>query len=126
MSRGWVLGTAEYKENLITQYGVAADSRAWETQGKAEIRLHQWETQLQAALRALNRKPRELKQPPAAQPWKLAIVAFLKERTQASNPWLAQTLGLPRRAYISRLVSLARHQPATAQELVRLREQCAT
>ncbi|HTB62206.1 MAG TPA: hypothetical protein VK737_01350 [Opitutales bacterium] len=62
--------------------------------------------------------------PPAAQPWKIALMLFLKERTQASNSWLAEQFGLTRPKYVSRLVSAARRQNPCSPELATLRGKC--
>jgi len=49
---------------------------------------------------------------------------FLKERTQASNSWLAEQFGLTRPKYVSRLVSAARRQNPCSPELATLRGKC--
>jgi len=58
-------------------------------------------------------------------PWKVALALLLKERTQASNPWLAHRLSTGRAAYLSRLVSAARRLPPSP-ELILLRAKCTT
>ena len=58
-------------------------------------------------------------------PWKMALAAFLKELTQASNPWLAEHLGFGRPAYASRLVSALRRQKTVGSKLNLLRAKCA-
>ena len=52
------------------------------------------------------------------------MATYLKERTQASNPWLAQRLGMQRPMYVSRLVSAARRAPQLMTELIKLRDKC--
>ena len=43
------------------------------------------------------------------------MATFLKVQTQASNPWLAQRLGMQRSIYVSRLVSAAPRAAARAR-----------
>ena len=124
LSRGWALGSAEFKKTLIKDHALAADSRAWESQGAREIRQQAWETLFRRALATLGRKESEWANGPKSAPWKVAMASFLKERTQASNPWLAQRLGMQRPTYVSRLVSAARRAPQPLAELGKLRHIC--
>jgi putative transposase len=124
MSRGWALGSAGFKKTLVHDHALAAESRAWENQGAREIREQRWEDLFQRALAALDRKEDELPIGPESAPWKVAIATFLKERTQAPNPWLAHRLGMQRPVYVSRLVSAARRAQQPLPELLKLRDIC--
>ncbi len=124
MSQGWALGSAGFKQTLVRDHAMAAESRAWESQGAREIREQAWEELFQQALAALGRKESELPAGPKSAPWKVAVATFLKERTQASNPWLAGRLGIHRPGYMSRLVSAARHASPPMPELLKLRVKC--
>lgn len=124
LSKGWALGSAGFKQTLVRDHALAAESRAWEHQGATEIRQQAWETLFQRALTVLGRREADLATGPGSAPWKVALAVFLKERTQASNPWLAEHLGLGRPVYVSRLVSAARRAQPPAQELQRLRDKC--
>lgn len=126
LSQGWALGTVEFKQALVQDHALAAESRAWESQGAREIREQAWETLFQQALNCLGRKESELTRGAKSAPWKVAVAVFLKERTQASNPWLAQRLGIGRPVYVSRLVSAARRATPALSELVKLRDKCKT
>ena len=124
LSQGWALGSAEFKKAMVQDHALAADSRAWESQGAREIRQQAWELLFHRALATLGRKESELANGPKSTPWKVAMATFLKERTQASNPWLAQRLGMQRPTYVSRLVSAARRAPQPMSELIKLRDKC--
>ena len=124
MSRGWALGSAGFRQTLIHDHALAAESRAWESQGAREIRELAWEDLFKRALAVLGRKESDLPAGAKSAPWKVAIATFLKERTQASNPWLAQRLGIGRPLYVSRLVSAARHAAQPRPELQMLRDKC--
>jgi len=124
LSQGWALGSAGFKKTLVQDHALAAESRAWESQGAREIREQAWEDLFQRALTALGRKEGELPIGPKSAPWKVALATFLKERTQASNPWLARRLGIQRPMYVSRLVSGARRASEPLAELLKLRDKC--
>lgn len=125
LSKGWALGSAGFKAALIQDHALAAETRAWESQGAREIREQAWEALWRQALALLERKESELSTGPKSASWKVAMATFLKERTQASNPWLARKLGT-RPMYLSRLVSAARRDPQPASELRQLRDKCTT
>jgi REP element-mobilizing transposase RayT len=125
LSRGWALGSAGFKQDLIRDHAMAATARAWERGGAEEIRASRGEELLAKALHALGRTEAQLRKPPKSAQWKVALAAFLKERTPVSNRWLAQRLAFGRAAYASRLISAMRQQKPPA-DLVILRAKCAT
>ena len=43
LSRGWALGSADFKQTLVKDSALAAESRAWGNEGAREIRQHAWE-----------------------------------------------------------------------------------
>ncbi len=124
MSRGWALGSQEFKDRLLRDYDPAEESRAWETQGRQEIRQARWAKLLGQALAVLGHTMAELPCPPAAQPWKIALIAFLKESTQVSNAWLEQQFGLTNPVYASRLAGMVRSSSVAAELLAQLRFKC--
>ncbi len=126
LSKGWVLGTGEFKAALIKDHALVAAARAWENQGASEIREQAWEALLRRAFIALGRTEADLVDGPKSAPWKVAIMVFLKERSQVSNPWLARRLGLRGPAYVSRLSSDARKTLPPSAELRVLRHKCTT
>jgi REP element-mobilizing transposase RayT len=126
LSKGWVLGTGEFKAALIKDHALVAAARAWENQGASEIREQAWEALLRRAFIALGRTEADLVDGPKSAPWKVAIMVFLKERSQVSNPWLARRLGLLGPAYVSRLCSDARRIMPPSAELSVLRHICTT
>ena len=120
------MGGKEFKEQLLKEHSLSAESRAWETAGKGEIQQADWAKMFQKGCRTLGRKPADLHCRPAAQPWKIALMLWMKQHTQASNTWLAEQFGLSRPKYISRLVWAARRRKPLPPELALLREQGAT
>ena len=124
MSRGWALGGAEFKRTLVKDHALAAETRAWESTGARELREQAWAELLGRALGALGRKESDWSAGPKATAWKVAVAVFLKERSQASNPWLAVRWGIKRPAYVSRLVSAARRAVSPSPTLSKLRVKC--
>ena len=107
LSRGWALGTQAFKAALIHDHKLAADSRALETQGAAEVRRAHWEEALKAALARL---PTAALTSGDAQRksagWKVAVAAYLKATTEVSNSWLAARLEMGSSVYVSKHVGL--------------------
>lgn len=126
LSKGWALGSTEFKTTLIKDHALAASARAWESKGAAEIREQEWEAQCQHALRVLGRANEELMTSGKSAPWKASIAVWLKETTQASNPWLARRLSLGRPKYASHLVAAIRRQGSEPAELKLLRRKSET
>jgi len=58
----------------------------------------------------------------SSQTWKIALALLLKERSQASNPWLARRLQLGGPKYVSHLISVMRGSSQAPAELQHLRE----
>ncbi|HWA28930.1 MAG TPA: hypothetical protein VG734_24980, partial [Lacunisphaera sp.] len=73
-------------------------------------------------LRRLGRTDRDLVTSPKVKTWKVALALFLKERSQASNPWLASRLHLGGRKYVSHLLSVRRGASPPTTELQLLRK----
>ena len=110
LSRGWALGTADFKAALVKDHALSATSRAWETGGAKEIRAIQWSNELGRALTALRHAPADTLSSPKSADWKLAIAAWLKTRTQVSNRWLTDNVHLGTPAALSRnLTHYRRH-----------------
>jgi len=94
LSRGWALGSRNFKTALVKDHKVAALSRAWETTGAREVHEIKWALLLGTALGVLRKSPQDLLTCRKSSPWKLAIASWLKSRSQAGNPWLARHLHL--------------------------------
>jgi len=105
LSRGWALGSREFKAALVKDHQVAALSRAWETEGAREVHEIKWASLLGTALGVLQKTPEDLITSRKSAPWKLAIASWLKARSQAGNPWLAQHVRLGAPTSASRNIS---------------------
>lgn len=94
MSRGWALGGAGFRQALVQDHALVARSRAWESTGASEIRELQWSEALTNFLAVAGLPQVQLLQLPKSAPQKLAVAAFMKARTQATNHWLCERLHL--------------------------------
>jgi putative transposase len=121
LSQGWALGSAEFKAALLKDHAVLALARAWENTGAREIREQAWEDQCRRALAILGRSEPELECAPGRAPWKVALAAFLKERSQASNSWLGRRLHIGCAKYVSRLASGQSRAATPSPQLASLR-----
>ena len=117
LSRGWALGTAEFKATLRADHALAADSRAWTKEGAKELREAQWTEILQRGLAAANKSTEEAAAEPKSAPWKLSVAAWMKTRTQVGNTWLSQRLHLGTPAAFSRNLTTYRRQLAPSDKL---------
>jgi len=109
LSRGWAVGTPDFKAALLKHEAAALESRAWESIGAAEVRRARWEAALATAQNRLGKKLREDRRKSA--PWKVAIASHLKATTDVSNSWLAEKLKMGSPFYVSKHVGLARKYP---------------
>jgi REP element-mobilizing transposase RayT len=116
MCRGWAVGSEDFKAALLQDHALAASARAWGLKGAQEMKAQAWEDMTAWALRQLGRREEELIVGAKSEPWKVAVALLLKQRTQASNSWLARRLKFGRAKYVSRLVN-ARPQRAEVLSL---------
>jgi len=121
MSQGWAIGSTGFKSCLLQDHAVIASARAWEVSGATEMRERAWENLAGWCLSVLRQRESDLNTGRKSAPWKVAIAVFLKERTQASNPWLARRLKIGRAKYVSRLVTTQPLPSAVLDALALLR-----
>ena len=109
LSRGWALGSGEFKRALLKDHAVAAEARAWESQGVREVRRLRWEQLLGRLLAAL---PAAEKTAAAkAAPWKVSVAARMRQISDAPNGWLAEQLGMGSGFYVSKHTGRLRREP---------------
>jgi REP element-mobilizing transposase RayT len=113
LSKGWALGSGEFKAALIQDHQLAATTRAWEGSGAQEIRELAWQRALNDALRARRKTVVDLTAARKGALWKVALAAELKQTTQARNAWLAEHLHMGRAEAVSSHVSKHRRKADT-------------
>ncbi len=117
LSRGWALGGAAFKRNLLKDHAIATDARAWTPEGARELREARWDDLLEKALRKAGKAAEDAKAAPKSAAWKLALAAWMKMRTQASNGWLSRRLHLGTPAALSRNLTHYRRTLQTTDRL---------
>lgn len=122
MSKGWVLGSREFKQALIKDEAAAVDLRAWDSLGAQEFRRLEWEMLLGKALAAIPDAERAAR-PGKSAAWKIAVAGWMKDSSNVTNGWLAERLGMGSGAYVSKHVGLAKagRHPAAGLWAKRLR-----
>ena len=88
---------------------MAADARAWDSEGVRELRRLRWSGQLAELQGRLPAKA--LAAPGKSAPWKVALAARLREVSAVPNGWLAEALGMGSGAYVSKHVGRLRREP---------------
>jgi REP element-mobilizing transposase RayT len=106
MSKGWALGGKDFKQTLLQDQAVAAETRAWESKGVKEVREAQWQTELERLRRQIPEAQTRDRRKSA--PWKVQLALQMKDRTDARNGWLAAQLDMSSGLYVSKHVGLAK------------------
>ena len=117
--RGWALGSHEFKAALVREHNLAPYARALEISGVYEVNALRWSESLGRVLLALRRTTAEATQAPKSAEWKIAVAAWMKSHTDASNGWLSEKLNLGTPAALSR--NLTRFRRNRVQERSRWR-----
>jgi REP element-mobilizing transposase RayT len=123
MSRGWALGTKDFRTALIQDYNLAESSRAWEDSGAREMREARWTATLNRGLKLLGKTREDVSKDRKSAPWKVALAASLKQLTQVNNRWLSDELCMGTPVAVSSHVGrMARGLiPAAAKSQLRLK-----
>lgn len=108
MSKGWALGGKGFRQALLQDHAVAADARAWESDGVREVRRAQWQTVLDRLRQSLPAKGSQDRRKSA--PWKVKLAQQMKACTDASNGWLAEQLEMGSATYLSKHVGLTQRK----------------
>jgi hypothetical protein len=104
MSKGWAVGTKQFRSVLIMDHQLLADSRAWESTGAGEIREERWQSQLAKCMAKVRKTPEDARNDLKSAPWKVAIAAELKRTSQATNRWLTEQLNMGSAVAVSQYV----------------------
>jgi hypothetical protein len=110
LSRGWALGSREFKTALVQDLAVVAHPRALEVGGAREVKQQRWSTALAAALDEMRKSPRDVFHDRKSAPWTLALAARIKRSSDVSNQWLAANLNLGTPAAFSHNLTLFRRR----------------
>ena len=105
MSKGWVHGTKEFKQSLLSdQKNLRASLKLGINEAK-EIREAGWECRLKQSLKILKITGSQLRKDPKSSAWRVAIAGLLKNKMGCSNVWAAENLQMGSEYGVSRYVS---------------------
>lgn len=122
LSRGWALGSPEFKAALVEEHDFSADARVLEVCGVREVNELRWTTALERALRKISKTRAEARDAMKSADWKVAVAAWLKVQTDTSNRWAAVALNLGEPKAASRnLTAFFRNAPERNQWWRRLK-----
>lgn len=122
MSKGWVLGSRQFKVALIEDHKQQLVKHALGEVESSEVREILWAATLQACFRRLKKSSEDIMADRKAADWKVAVAAHLKQKTTATNPWLATALRMGAPAGVSRYVTELKNgtRPNAAVQLARI------
>ena len=115
LSKGWALGTKEFKAALVKDHALAADTRAWETGGAREIHEQQWAERLGECLRKARKTAAQVRSDRKSAEWKIVVADEIKRTTQAPNGWIAEHLNMGSGAAVSQYVGQWRREESAGR-----------
>lgn len=102
MSRGWAIGSREFKRAVaVEEMGARPAAQLNHTEARA-AREMRWEALLEECLQVLAKDSEDVTRDAKSADWKVAVATFLKRRAMASNPWLGRRLNMGAPAGVSR------------------------
>ncbi len=105
MSRGWALGTKEFKRAVVdAEKRRKADVFLGE-KDYAEVRELLWEEQLEKCLRVLGKGVADAESDLKSADWKVAVAGLLKKRHLCANGWISARLNMGAASAVSRNVA---------------------
>ena len=105
MSKGWAIGLAGFKAELVRDRRRSAAALERGDEESRAARDAALRDALEAALKSANRTRQELEEAPKMAAWKIALAGTMKARTTATNRWLAEHLHMGSLHEVSRQVA---------------------
>lgn len=118
MSKGWVLGTREFKAKLVEEHREAVAALERREPDLEEARMARLEARLGELLAAIGKTRVDLARDPKSARWKVALAPEMKASTMATNQWRAEALAMGSSLQMSRLASACRAEPGAAAPLL--------
>jgi len=94
MSKGWVIGSRQFKQELVVEHREAAAALKRGDSELLDLAEAVRQDALAAALRKAGKKREDLVRAGKSEPWKVAIAAELRTTTTVTNRWLGENLNL--------------------------------
>ena len=111
MTKGWVIGSAEYKKEVLEQQSEVLKTRSGASSGLGEAQEQLWWTYAEALLAKLGKSAAELEHDGKSAPWKVALAAVMRTRTTATNRWMSEHLHVGNLHEVSRKINLWLREP---------------
>lgn len=115
MCRGWALGTKDFKKALIAEAKEEVDKKPRENAKKVprydgeslrEANELSWELALEQCMQSLGKTADDRTKDIKSAPWKILIAVALKQKTSATNVWIARALNMGVPHAVSRYVGM--------------------
>jgi len=94
MSRGWALGTKDFKKDLLKKHTSDKPENCWKGEDINEANIIHWENILDGCLCILKKSRRDVDTDKKSAVWKTAIAYYMKRHTSANNKWLSEQLNM--------------------------------
>ena len=102
MSKGWVMGSASYRKQLVEdERDLSAKLKLGVSESK-ELRELMWERKLKECLSKFEGAGIAVSQQTKSADWKVAIAAYMKKTELCQNGWISRNLNMGAEAAISR------------------------
>jgi ribonucleotide monophosphatase NagD (HAD superfamily) len=105
MSRGWIVGSTDFKVAMALEHRRAAAALALGDRDAQEAREALRRELLDRLLKEAKRTRKDLHRSAKMADWKVALAAAMKERTTVTNRWLAEELHMGSLHEVSRRVT---------------------
>ena len=119
MSKGWLLGTREFKAGLVEEHREAVAALEQGEPDLEEARMARLEARLGELLVAIGKTRADLARDPKSAHWKVALAVEMKASTTATNRWLTDALAMGSPFQVSRLASAFWAEPGASAPFLR-------
>ena len=103
LSKGWVVGTREFKGQLLKDQKQMAAALKLGSGSAKEARELVWAKRWKECMSILGKRKRDIAKDPKSAPWKAAIASHLKTRQLCRNGWIAEALQMGSESGVSKL-----------------------
>jgi len=110
LSRGWAIGAPDWRERVAKNHASGALVCGAYTAEMAELRSLQWTRELEELLKAIRKNRQDLTDDWKGADWKVALAHTLRQRTTATNAWIARELHMGAASSVSQYLSLRRRE----------------
>jgi putative transposase len=114
MTKGWVIGSAEYKKEVLEQQSEVLKNRPGASSGLEPAQAQLWWAHAEALLAKIGKSATDLERDGKSVPWKVALAAVMRTRTTATNRWMSEHLHVGNLHDVSRKINFWLREPDSA------------